>query len=388
MGKSVKKGKNNKKNNIIEKKIVIIAILAVILIAIIIGTVVWIIKGSKPKVEDLLDIPEGSKVEEYVDDAGREITVVTDPEGNRNEYYVNDDEYLVLVEREELSDGSEKVIDNYKDKDGNIIKDTILPDGTIVTEVTKPNGDIEQSVEVPKTPLTTYISYGDTSKTEELKTPENSKLDYMAIKGYAPMYSSNADENIVFGMKLPYKIGDTGLVIESIGSFEGPFVEDASDDELENVAAMVITNTSDKMVQYSSINFAVKRGKDINFVITNLPANTSVIVFETNRFCFEGNETISYSDDITAFMERDIHSSEVSVSAADNLVSLTNNTDKTIDTAYVYYKLYVDGGVYLGGITYRAKITDVEPGTTRTQGSSHYFTNNSQVLTVDLAYKE
>lgn len=386
MGKSVKK--NNKSKNTIEKKIIIIGVLAFILIAIVIVALIFILKDNKPKVEDLLDISEGSKIEEYVDDSGKEITVVTDPEGNRNEYYVNDEDYLVSIEREELSDGGEKVVEKYEDADGNHIKDTILPDGTTVTEVVKPNGDVEQSVDIPETPLTTYISYGDTSKSEALKTPESSELDYTAIKGYAPMYSSSADDDIVFGMQLPYKIGDTGLVIESIGSFIGPYVEDASDEELENVAAMIITNTSDKMVQYSALSFEVKRKDSLNFIITNLPANTSVMVLEANRAYFEGAETISYSNDITAYMERNMHSSEVTVSTSDNLVSLTNNTDKTIDTAYVYYKLYTDGGAYLGGITYRAKLTDIAPGETLTQGSSHYFTNNSQVLTVDIAYAE
>lgn len=381
MGRNIKK--DNKK-----KKIIVIGILAALLIIIIIGAVLLILNENKPRVEDLLDIPKGSKLEEYVDDSGREITIVTDPEGNRNEYYVNEEDYLVSVEREQLPDGGTKVVESYINSDGNQIKDTILPDGTTVTEVIKPNGDTEQSVDVPKTPLTAYISYGDTSKSGELKTPENSVLDYTAIKGYAPMYSSSNEENIVFGMKLPYSIGNTGLVIESIGSFDGPYIEDASDEELDNAAAMIITNTSGEMIQYSSISFDVRKGNSLNFVITNLPANTSVIVLEANRAVFEGTEIITYKDDITAFMKRDMHQSEVTVSASDNLISLSNNTDKTIDTAYIYYKLYAEGGAYLGGITYRAKLEDIAPGETLTQGSSHYFTNNSQVLTVDIAYAE
>ncbi len=388
---SKKSNKKNKKNKGIaakEKNVMILGILALVLIAVIIAVVFFALKDNRPKVKDLLDIPEGSIVDEYVDESGKEITVITDADGNKSEYYVNEDGYLVSIDREELPDGSDKVVESYKDKDGNQIKDTILPDGTTVTEVIKPNGDVEQSVDIPKTPLTTYISYGDISKSEALKTPENSELDYSKIKGYAPMYSSSDKENLVFGVKLPYKVEETGIVIESIGSFVGPYVEDASDEEVENVAAMIITNTSDKMIQYSALSFDVKSGEPLNFVITNLPANTSAIVLEKNRKYFEGNETITYSGNITAYMERDMHSSEVVASASDNLISLTNNSDKTIDTAYVYYKIYIDGGAYLGGITYRAKIENIAPGETRTQGASHYFTSNSQVLTVDIGYAE
>lgn len=340
---------------------------------------------SEDDIINMIGDIKGSNVETYTDEQGRLIVRVTDKDGNVTEYYVNEDGKLVRRTTEDDGNG-QKVIESFDDAEGNHVKNITFPDGTVIKDITTPDGDTKQEVDVPKNPLTSYISYGDSSKSQELKTPSVTKLDCSAIVGFAPMYSSSEDEEIVFGMKLPYAIGDTGMVIQAIGSFEGPYVEDGSDEELENVGALIITNTSDSMIQYSVINFKAKNGKDMSYVITNLPSNTSVMVLEKNRLAFSGNESLTLDSETTTNTKPDFHSSEVAVSASDKLVSLTNNTDKTIKTAYVYYKIYVEGGVYFGGITYRAKLENIAPGETLTQGASHFFTSNSEILSVDIAY--
>lgn len=379
--KTEKKQKENKNR----KLIIAVIVIFFIALAVIIGIVVF--KNRKPDLG--IKFPENSIVETYKDENGNEITKVTDEDGNVQEYYINEEGYLVTRTEESISDSDGvKIIESYDDADGNHIKKTTLPDGTTVTEKTDSDGKTEQSVDVPDSALTSYISFGDTSKNDELKTPEITELDYTKIVGYAPMYSSSEDSNIVYGLELPYTIGDTGMVIESIGSYIGPYIEDGSDEEVEDVAAMVITNTGDQMIQYSSLSFSAKKGNSVNFLITNLPAKTSIIVFDTKRTAFKGTEILTFEGDMTAYTDRNMHESEVTVSAQDNLISLTNNTDKQIDTAYVYYKLYLDCGVFYGGITYRTKIEDIKPGSTVTQGASHYFTKSSEVLSVDFAYAE
>ena len=388
MSKRVKADLKDSVNN--NKKPIIIVVIAVLLIALAVIIGFAVAKSGKKDINDLgIKFPENSIVDIYTDENGREITKVTDENGNVKEYYINEDGYVVTRENESISDSEAvKIIENYDDGDGNHVKVTILPDGTTITETTDSKGQTNQSVKVPDSALTSYISYGDASKNEELKTPEITKLDYTKIVGYAPMYSSNDNSNIVYGLELPYTIGDTGMVIESIGSFIGPYVEDGSDEEVEDVAAMVVTNTTDRMIQYSALSFSAKKGNSVNFVITNLPAKTSMIVFDSNRTAFKGTEVLTFKEDKTAYTDRNMHESELTISTQDNLISLTNNTDKKIDTAYVYYKLYLDCGVFYGGITYRAKIENIEPGGMVTQGASHYFTNSSEVLSVDFAYAE
>ncbi|MBQ9887098.1 MAG: hypothetical protein IJM37_09605 [Lachnospiraceae bacterium] len=350
-------------------------------------------KGELKTIDELIDeiVPESSTVEKYQDDEGRTIAKVTDEEGHVVEYFVNDDGYLVTRVKEDISDNpddGQKIIDKFEDDKGNKVTETKLPDGTTVVDITTPEGGSTKEVEVPDTSLTEYISHGDPSKTIEIKTPGTTKFDYHAITGFAPMYSSSDSKNVVFGIELPYAVGDTGMVIEAIGSFAGPYVEDGKDQETENVLSLVVMNNSDEMVQYSSITFNRKNGDPIRFIISNLPPKTPVLVQELNGVGFEGTEKITFDKEITAKIVSDMHPDEVTITASDNMISLTNKTDKTIKTAYVYYKLYTEGGVYLGGITYRAKIENVAPGATVTQGAAHYFIESSEVLCVDIGYEE
>lgn len=72
------------------------------------------------------------------------------------------------------------------------------------------------------------------------------------------------------------------------------------------------------------------------------------------------------------------------VAASQNGITVTNRSDAAMSQVYVYYK-NASGDLLLGGITYRAGLTDLGPGETRTCYAGHYSQDSSRLLFVTYA---
>ena len=58
-----------------------------------------------------------------------------------------------------------------------------------------------------------------------------------------------------------------------------------------------------------------------------------------------------------------VHLDALSISYADGYINVKNLTDNKISDVFVYYKLEEDGR-FLGGITYRTRFDEIQPGET------------------------
>lgn len=215
--------------------------------------------------------------------------------------------------------------------------------------------------------------------TVQIESPKENSLQVDKING---LDLSSKDK--VEGIKLPYKVEDKGLEIKSIGKYSGYFVEDGSNSNIDNVVCMVITNTSERDLQYGEIIIKVN-GKEAIFKLTNIPSKTSVLVQEsTGKIEYKSNYKYEYVSSIIASVDNlPMNSEKVKVTKVNDSITIENISGKNLGTVYVYYKYIQEGGVYLGGITYRTKFENVKKGQTLTQKTIHYSKNASQIVMVD-----
>ncbi len=61
-----------------------------------------------------------------------------------------------------------------------------------------------------------------------------------------------------------------GLRFTSFGRYSGAYVEDGSDDPEEDVAIVLVVNTSERFLEYAAISFEID-GEPATFTVTNLP---------------------------------------------------------------------------------------------------------------------
>lgn len=235
---------------------------------------------------------------------------------------------------------------------------------------------------------------GQSSDDQVVNQPEES-LDELADGGQSakvsdwynlPGYINGAEkdeEQIICGVALPYQVQDTPIIIEGIGQYTGPFVEDGNDEPEANVLAIVVRNGSDADVEYAEVHFSTGDGSEAVFHISTLPAGSSAVVLEQNKREYSAEETLAFADKLYAQAEEmSLMEDDVRVTAEDGALTLENLTDQSLGTVYVRYKNKLNDNYYLGGITYSCKFENVGAGDEITEQTKHFTVDGSTVLMV------
>mgnify|MGYP002643118576 FL=1 len=217
--------------------------------------------------------------------------------------------------------------------------------------------------------------------------PGKDTLDASKIQGYsAKVGDSDKNDNSKETEKAEQIVlSDSNLTVESIGAYSGSFIEDGSDEATKNVTAMLITNNSDQMLQVALIDFQVNSNETASFKVTNLPAGTSTLVLESNKREFSDNDTYTYGNAATGYMDQPtLEEDKVELKTENGKITLKNKTDKELKTVYVYYKYMQIGGAYFGGITYRTPFENVGAGKEAEAVAAHFNPDSSQIMGVQI----
>lgn len=216
-------------------------------------------------------------------------------------------------------------------------------------------------------------------------TPE--EIDELEIPGFVDANSGTEGGTAAGELALPYALGDSGLSITRLGSYTGRFVEDGSDTLCFDTLMIVVTNNSENDVQYMKLHLESESDK-YEFNLTSLPAGKSVMVLEASCKKFDTQERYAFGavDSYALYQEeRSLHDDIFVIKGADGKLVVKNKSKTDITgSIYIYYKT-ADVGIYIGGITYRAKIDGLAAGEEKEIETSHYLKNSSKVLFVTFA---
>lgn len=184
-------------------------------------------------------------------------------------------------------------------------------------------------------------------------------------------------------ISFPYHISGTPLVIEQVNSYDGIFFEDGSDREMSNVTAIVLKNTGDECVNYLDISIE-RDGTQLRFAGSALGPGDTAIVLEANAKQFGTGKYSNCEAEIATEKEMEMSQDQVRVEdTAENDLLVTNITGKDIACIRVFYKFYMyETDVYVGGITYSAKLVDLAAGDSFVIRPSHYIRGYSKVVMV------
>ena len=179
-----------------------------------------------------------------------------------------------------------------------------------------------------------------------------------------------------------YNTPDASLTIQRINGYSGMFIEDGSDKEVKNVAAIQVKNTSKQVVEYAQIEL-YNGDKKLVFEVSTLPANSSAVVMEKSKTTFDSSKNVTYGKSTVAYTDKLEKSSDIKYKVLDNNgIEITNKSKKDIGCVRVFYKYKSEEGYYVGGITYVAKVNNLKSGTSETIYPSHFATDGGQVMMV------
>ena len=101
----------------------------------------------------------------------------------------------------------------------------------------------------------------------------------------------------VCGIDLPYTVSNTPFIVTRIAKYSGAFVEDMSDEEVENCLAIIVKNNTDDLVMTGTLVFKVNDSEQAVFKVNTLPAGKSCVVLEQSRRPFSSGEVLKYDAD-------------------------------------------------------------------------------------------
>ena len=175
-----------------------------------------------------------------------------------------------------------------------------------------------------------------------------------------------------------------GIELQALNGYQGPYVEDGTDDIVSDVLAITVRNDGDKTVQYAHI--ILTQGETAyEFDVTTLPVGASAQLLELSRQPMPDN-TDGMTAQVTACAVFDTEPTMCEdvfqIETQDTAITITNNSGSDITgQIYVYYKIAY-GDLYMGGITYRVGAAGLKAGESTTCYAGHFSTDYSKLMFV------
>lgn len=170
-----------------------------------------------------------------------------------------------------------------------------------------------------------------------------------------------------------------GLRFTSFGRYSGTYFEDGSDKAVEDVAVVLVVNTTERYLELATFSFEID-GASATFTVTNLPPQRGAWVLEKNALTVQGGASFVLKSGSTTFCTPE-EVSTVTAQALDGTVMVENHSESESFSGYIYYKTVYEDGNYLGGVTYRSLIEDL-PAQSRTEITAAHCDETAEIVRI------
>ena len=113
-------------------------------------------------------------------------------------------------------------------------------------------------------------------------------------------------------------------------SYSGAFYEDGSNEQVENIAAILVENRSEEFLEKATITYDV--GDDTaTFVATAIPAGAKCWVLEQNRMKMSADLKFEFVDCVSGFKQgTSLNEDVMLVETEDDVITVTNKSEDTM----------------------------------------------------------
>lgn len=193
--------------------------------------------------------------------------------------------------------------------------------------------------------------------------------------------SQNSQNPAEISVSFPFTVPNSSIVVEDMRSFDGQYVEDGSDEEVSGVAAVILTNNGDTPVEYVDVRLK-SSSASYQFKASAIAPGATVVVQDANRTGYSSASSYKCESNVANIDAFDM-SDEVTVEENGNSLKVTNVSGSDIPMVRIFYKLYTaDDDLYVGGITYTCRLTDLAADETVNVTPSHYMEGFSKIMMV------
>lgn len=188
---------------------------------------------------------------------------------------------------------------------------------------------------------------------------QETEAQYQAAETLLSAEDSPAGHEMENITVFPAMLDEGNIEVESLFQFSG-VNPDAGNQDVTDVASIVVTNTSDKYLREATVTATLASGAEMSFVVCDMPAGTSAMAFSIhNDNLLETDVCVSLT--ATADFETLPVQNYADISVDGTTVTVTNTSSEELNEIDVYYR-DVFGEKYFGGKTYIYTIEQLSAG--------------------------
>ena len=189
--------------------------------------------------------------------------------------------------------------------------------------------------------------------------------------------SEDASVQIDLGEEMSISLGSE-VFVTGIHPYIGGYIEDGSDEFVENIMMISLENKGGKNIQLATVTL----NDSYIFEVTTLLPGEKMLVLEKNKAEYDENFALESAviSNVAFFDERPfVDENILEIKGEDNMIAVTNISGEDFAGGKVFYK-NVLGDYYLGGITYSGSIPAMENGETVKLSAKHYLEDSSEIV--------
>lgn len=182
----------------------------------------------------------------------------------------------------------------------------------------------------------------------------------------------------------PVTLPDSTLIAEKLVSYCGPYWEDGTGDEVEDVAGLMLCNPTNRMIDFAA--FVLEQaGESFYFFVYRMPPESRCLVLEHSRkTCHQENVTDCRELSVR-WDYQEISREQLDYLGFGRYLTVINRDCRTQNHVTVWYKQYVKAGeYYLGGAAKSAHLFFLEPQEHRTITPEGYDAANARIVSIRL----
>lgn len=177
------------------------------------------------------------------------------------------------------------------------------------------------------------------------------------------------------------------LVITDIGNYTGKYVEDGSNEKVENIFSITVKNKGEKTLQYAEVTLNAESEKAL-FQVSTLKPGQSVLILESEKKQYLEEIVFKKTElqHVVFFEEEpDCKEDEFMIQPLDGGFNIKNVTGKDINGEIIIYYKNKKDNYLLGGITYRGRIRNgLKAGEVKQIMSDNFTEKQTEVVFITI----
>lgn len=179
-----------------------------------------------------------------------------------------------------------------------------------------------------------------------------------------------------------YELGK-GMVLLDVSKYTGIFMEDGTDEVVNDVLMLIVSNEGDQDIQYAEFTVPTANG-DAKFTLSTLPVGEKIVLLEQNRMPWSADEdyTNVISENIAVFPEpMTLCEERLKLQTLDGVINISNISGEDITGDIVIYYKNAAVDLLYGGITYRIRLEGgLKANEIRQIMASHFTQSGSRIM--------